>query len=158
MCYLNLTGLLSRYPAKMNVTWTSLTRNPATNEYNFERRTGHQLLHLYQQNHTIRVFERLLSGLKCEIMSPLMSSYLKMDLFDEYSYPRPFPNDKFLRIPKGSPNQSYVMLGQKGTGTVIVKHDLQTNENREKKQHSVKTKLATTQVGINNKISYNKSC
>ena len=39
-----------------------------------------------------------------------------MDLFKDYTHPDPFPVDMFLRLPSGSPNQAYLMLGTKGTG------------------------------------------
>ena len=56
-------------------------------------------------------------------MSRRTALRLKMDLLDEYSLPRPFPNDMFLRLPDGSPDQAYLMLGQKGTGKIIITHN-----------------------------------
>ena len=49
-----------------------------------------------------------------------MALRLKMDLLDDYSLPRPFPNDMFLRLPNGSPDQSYLILGQKETGRIAI--------------------------------------
>ena len=43
----------------------------------------------------------------------------KLDLFKEYEYPKPLPTDYFLRLPDGSPAQSYLVLGQKGTGMIF---------------------------------------
>ena len=45
-----------------------------------------------------------------------------MDLLDEYSLPKPFPNDMFLRLPNGSPDLAFLMLGQKETGRIIITH------------------------------------
>ena len=41
---------------------------------------------------------------------------MKMDLFNEYAHPKPFPKDMFLRLNEGSPDQAYVILGQRSTG------------------------------------------
>ena len=104
----------------MNVSWSSVTKNPITKEYTLGRRTGDQLMLLYQQNYTIKVFEMLRAELKREFMSRRRALSLKMDLFNEYSHPRPFPADMFLRLPTGSPSQAYLMIGQTGTGKIIV--------------------------------------
>ena len=42
-----------------------------------------------------------------------------MDLFQEYSHPKPFPRDMYLRLPGGSPDGAYLILGQKGTGILL---------------------------------------
>ena len=112
--------MFSRYPAEMNVTWESTVKNNATNAYTSERLTGHQLLLLRQQNHTIKVFDRLYSGLKRSNLPQRRALSLKMDLLNEYTHPTPFPTDMFLRLPNGSPNQAYIMLGQIGTGKTII--------------------------------------
>ena len=44
-----------------------------------------------------------------------------MDLFSEYGHPKPFPKDMFLRLPKGTPDSAYVILGQEGTGEKRIK-------------------------------------
>ena len=115
-----LIGLLSRYTAKMNVPWRSVVKNSSTNEYTIGPRTGHQLLLLQQQNHTIKVLEKLNSGLKRTHMSNKEYLALKMDLLNEYAHPAPFPADMFLRLPNGSPDQAYIILGQIGTGKIII--------------------------------------
>ena len=72
------------------------------------------------KNHTMfKVFERLNAGLKRKQMSRRVSLMYKMDIFKDYSYPQPFPKDKFLRLADGSPNQAYLMLGTKGTGKYV---------------------------------------
>ena len=104
----------------MNVTWKSTLKNKARDTYTSERLTGHQLLFLRKQNHTIKVFDRLYSGLKRANLSKRRALSLKMDLLNEYTHPTPFPTDMFLRLPNGSPNQAYIMLGQIGTGKIII--------------------------------------
>ena len=78
--------------------------------------TGEEIISLINKNYVIRIFQRLRSSLRRQKMSRRRSLMLKMDLLNEYSHPKPFPKDIFLRLPSGSPDQSYVMLGQKGTG------------------------------------------
>ena len=103
----------------MNVTWKSMVKSYGTNEYAIGPLTGRQLLLLRQQNHTIKVFDRLYSGLKRKNLSKRRALSLKMDLLNEYTHPTPFPRDMFLRLPNGSPNQAYIMLGQVQTGKII---------------------------------------
>ena len=100
----------------MNVTWKSGVKNYATNEYTIGPRTGHELLLLWKLNHTVKVFDRLYTGLKRKKLSKKRALSLKMDLLNEYTHPTPFPTDMFLRLPNGSPSQAYIMLGQIGTG------------------------------------------
>ena len=102
------------------MTWSSVVKNVSTNEYTHTMRTGHQLMQFLEHNHTLKVFHRLHSSLRRTNMSRRIALRLKMDLFDEYSLPRPFPNDMFLRLPNGSPDQAYLMLGQKETGRTVI--------------------------------------
>ena len=78
--------------------------------------TGSDILSLLKSGYSIKIFETLNAFLKREGMSKRKSLRYKMDLFHDYSSPDPFPEDMFLRLPKGSPDQSYLMLGTKGTG------------------------------------------
>ena len=109
-------GLLQRYPAELNITWTTVAKDPITNDTFLRDMTGPDILSLLKKDYSIKVFEALNSGLKRESMSKRMSLMYKMDLFKDYSHPEPFPEDMFLRLPNGSPNQAYLMLGTKGTG------------------------------------------
>ena len=63
------------------------------------------------------MWETLRAARKRQKMSQRLSLGLKMDLFDEYTYPTPFPKDIFQRLPNLSPHLEYIMLGQKGTGS-----------------------------------------
>ena len=110
------TGLLSRYPQDLNVTWNAVVRNDKKNESLHGGIEGHELISFLNENSTVKVFERLNSKLKRQNMSRRKFLWSKMDLFQEYSHPKPFPPDMFLRMPLGSPNQAYVILGTKGTG------------------------------------------
>ena len=78
--------------------------------------TGPRILSLLKENYSLKVFEKLNTRLKRENMSKRMSLTYKMDIFNDYSYPHPFPTDKFLNLPQGSPDQAYIFLGTKGTG------------------------------------------
>ena len=78
--------------------------------------TGSDILSRLKQGHSVRVFEALNAALKTVNMSERMSLIHKMDIFEDYSQPQPFPEDLFLRLPRGSPNQAYLMLATKGTG------------------------------------------
>ena len=109
-------GILNRYPKKLNVTWNALAINPLTNETFHGSIPGHELLAFLDKNFTIKVFEKLHSSMKRINMSKRMFLWHKMDLFKDYLPPDPFPVDMFLRLPLGSPNQAYFMLGTKGTG------------------------------------------
>ena len=100
----------------MNVTWNVMTTNPLTKTMTKSRLQGHEILSLHAKNYTIKVFEKLHSSLKRKHMSPYKVQKLKIDLLKEYGHPKPFPTDRFLKLPSGSPDQAYVILGQKGTG------------------------------------------
>ena len=100
----------------MNVTWSAVTRSPVTKRRALWNLPGNEILLLHKQNYTIKVFERLYASLKRTDMSQKQALRLKMDIFQDYGYPKPFPRDMFQRLPEGSPNQAYLMLGQKGTG------------------------------------------
>ena len=113
-------GILNRYPEKLNVTWNALVRNPLTNESLYGSIPGHDLLSFLEKNFTIKVFEKLHSSMKKINMSKRRFLLHKMDLFKDYSHPDPFPVDMFLRLPLGSPDQAYLMLGTKGTGSLPI--------------------------------------
>ena len=87
--------------------------------------SGTDILSRLKQNYSLNVFERLNSRLKTTYLSKRSSLIYKMDIFDDYTFPQPFPPDKFLRLPHGSPDQAYLMLGTKMTGKsflIIVLH------------------------------------
>ena len=101
----------------MNVTWTAITRHPSKDYIaSLWKVPGHYLLSLYERNYTIKVFDGLPAALKKKVLSKYKELALKMDLFKEYSYPKPFPPDMFVRLPPGMQNQAYVILGHKNTG------------------------------------------
>ena len=78
--------------------------------------TGPDILTLLKKDYSVKIFEKLNAALKKKAFSKRMSLMYKMDIFEDYSYPQPFPADKFLRLPHGSPDQAYLMLGTKATG------------------------------------------
>ena len=78
--------------------------------------TGPDILSLLKKDYALQIFEKLNASLRGKSFSKRTSLSLRMDIFKDYSYPQPFPKDKFLRLPHGSPNQAYLMLGTKGTG------------------------------------------
>ena len=114
------SGVLNRYPTELNITWTTVAKDPITSENLYAHMTGTDILKLLKKDYSVKVFERLQTKLKKKSMSKRMSLMNKMDIFKDYSYPQPFPVDKFLKLPNGSPNQAYLMLGTKGTGRCIL--------------------------------------
>ena len=119
-------GILTRYPAELNITWRTLGKDPITNKrFGQVQMSGKDILSRLKQNYSLNVFERLNSRLKTTYLSKRSSLIYKMDIFDDYSFPQPFPPDKFLRLPNGSPDQAYLMLGTKATGKsclIIISH------------------------------------
>ena len=109
-------GILSRYPPELNITWTTVAKDHMTNVTFFKHITGDAILSLLKRNYSVKVFERLHTRRKREEMSKRMSLIHKMDIFKDYSYPKPFPADKFTNLPHGSPDQAYLILGTRGTG------------------------------------------
>ena len=109
-------GILNRYPAELNVTWTTYRKDPKTNESFIGQMTSSDILSRLKRDWSIKVFEKLNAGLKKKYLSKRKSLSYKMDIFDDYTFPQPFPTDKFLRLPNGSPDQAYLMLGTKTTG------------------------------------------
>ena len=104
----------------MNVTWTAVTKDPVTHKSVIGSIPGYELLSMLEKNYTIKIFEKLYSSLRIKKMSKESSLQFKLDIFKDYSSPKPFPKDMFLNLPQGSPNQAYLMLGTKGTGVVIL--------------------------------------
>ena len=119
-------GILTRYPADLNTTWRTLGKDPITNKrFGQVQMSGTDILSRLKQNYSLNVFERLNSRLKTTYLSKRSSLIYKMDIFDDYTFPQPFPPDKFLRLPNGSPDQAYLMLGTKATGKsclIIISH------------------------------------
>ena len=109
-------GILNGYPAEPNITWMTFGKDPSTNERFIDRKTGSDILSRLKRDYSIKVFEKLHSGLKKKYLSKRKSLIYKMDIFEDYTFPQPFPADKFLRLPNGSPDQAYLMLGTKSTG------------------------------------------
>ena len=109
-------GLLRRYPTELNITWNTVGKDPITNERFLRRCRGDDILSLLKKNYSLKIFERLNTGLKRQGLSKRMMLKLKMDIFKDYSFPQPFPADKFLRLPNGSPDQAYLILGTIATG------------------------------------------
>ena len=105
------------------MTWNAIVRKDSKNESQHGGIEGHELLSLLNKNYTIKVFERLNAKLKRQNMSKRMYLWSKMDLFKDYSHPKTFPPDMFLRMPSGSPNQAYLILGTKGTGIKIIDNE-----------------------------------
>ena len=114
------SGLSSRYPTYLNITWSTVAREPITSGNILNYLTGTEILSLLKKDYSLKVFERLRTTLKQEGMSKRMSLKNKMDIFEDYCYPQPFPVNKFLKLPSGSPDQAYLMLGTKGTGRYML--------------------------------------
>ena len=91
-------------------------KDPCTNEKFLGRKTGSDILSRLKNDYSLKVFEKLNAGLKTKHLSKKNSLIYKMDIFEDYTFPQPFPTDKFLRLPNGSPDQAYLMLGTKTTG------------------------------------------
>ena len=113
-------GILTRYPAELNITWSTIGKDPITNERFSRRMTGVDILSRLKRNCSLKVFEKLHAGLKTKYLSKRSSLIYKMDIFDDYTFPQPFPPDKFLRLPNGLPDQAYLMLGTKATGKMCL--------------------------------------
>ena len=67
------------------------------------------------------MFEKLRPRKSAFHMSRKKWLTMKMDLFDEYEPPKPFPSDKHLKISKNPPTLAYIFLGTKGTGKNVIK-------------------------------------
>ena len=109
-------GLLKRYPTELNITWNTYGKDPLTNERFLQRLRGDDILSLLKKNYSSKIFEKLYAGMKRQGLSKRMILKLKMDIFKDYSFPQPLPADKFLRLPNGSPDQAYLILGTAATG------------------------------------------
>ena len=109
-------GLLRRYPNDLNITWTTVGKAQITNERFLLRLTGNEILSLLKEDYSLKIFEKLNSRLRRTRMSKRMSLKLKMDIFEDFSFPKPFPVDKFLRLHNGPLDQAYVILGTAATG------------------------------------------
>ena len=114
-------GLLSRYPKELNVTWNAVVQNPIDKHRWHSYIQGDTLLQFLHRNYTIKVFEKLNASMKRKNMSRKKALSLKLDIFNDYSHPKPFPKDMYLRLPNGSPNQAYLILGTKGTGNKLLR-------------------------------------
>ena len=99
--------------------WNAVVRNAGKNESFHRGIEGHELLSFLDKNYSIKVFEKLNAKLKRKTMSKRKYLQSKMDLFEDYSHPKTFPPDMFLRLPLGLPNQAYLILGTKGTGITL---------------------------------------
>ena len=108
--------LLKRYPPELNITWNTVGKDPITNERFLSRLTGNEILLRLEKDYSLKIFEKLNSRLRRTRMSKRMSLKLKMDIFEDFSFPRPFPVDKFLRLPDGPIDNAYVILGTTATG------------------------------------------
>ena len=91
-------------------------KDPRTNEKFLGRKTGSDILSRLKNDYSLKVFEQLNAGLKTKHLSKKMSLIYKMDIFEDYSFPQPFPADKFLRLPNRDLDQAYVILGTAATG------------------------------------------
>ena len=112
--------MLNRYPDELNITWSTFGKDPITNERFSGRMKGKDILSRLKKDCSLKVFERLHASLKRKYLSKRSSLIHKMDIFEDYTFPQPFPPDKFLRLPNGTPDQAYLMLGTKTTGTSLL--------------------------------------
>ena len=102
------------------MTWTTATRSSENDFGSLQKLAGHEILSLYRKNYTIKVFEKLHGRENGASMSKKKWLGMKMDLYEDYDHPKPFPADKHLRLSKKPPTLGYLMLGQKGTGILNV--------------------------------------
>ena len=115
---LNLIGLLNRYPREWNVSWSTSFRHASTNySGTFKNVQAHEILSLLKKGFVIKIFEKLYASLKRLKMSKKEWLRHKMDLFEDYEFPKPFPPDMLLKLPR-TPNHAYLILGHQGTGKI----------------------------------------
>ena len=117
--FLTLTiflGLLSRYPPGVNIPFNTVYRHASTNySKTLEFISWHDVLLLMKKGFIIKIFDKLKASLKGLNMPKAQYLSLKLDLLDEYRFPRPMPPDMMLKRPRGS-DHAYLILGQQGTG------------------------------------------
>ena len=64
----------------------------------------------------VKVFQKLWKDNKGWTEDDDRAKELMLDLFDEYSFPKPMPEDEFTKF-NVAPNMAYLMLATAGTGT-----------------------------------------
>ena len=66
----------------------------------------------------VKVFQKLWKDNKGWTEDDNRAKELMLDLFDEYSFPKPMPEDEFTKF-NVAPNMAYLMLATAGTGTYV---------------------------------------
>ena len=118
-----IQNLLDRYHSgiKMNkssTTWKTSIQKVKDGEIKIRYLTSNEVKNAINSGYYVKIIQKLIKSSKGWVDEEYEIKYWKLDLFDEYSFPMPMPDDEFLSYHVDS-NQAYLMLATSGTGIYI---------------------------------------
>ena len=118
-----IQNLLDRYHSgiKMNnrsTTWKTSIQKVKDGEIKIRYFTSNEVKNAINSGYFVKIIHKLIKSFKGWVDEESEIKYWKLDLFDEYSFPMPMPDDEFLSYHVES-NQAYLMLATSETGIYI---------------------------------------
>ena len=118
-----IQNLLDRYHSgiKMNksiTTWRTTFQTVKDGELKNRYLTSNEVKNAINSGYFVKIMDMLKKSSKGWADEEYEIKYLKLDLFDEYSFPMPMPDDEYLSYHVDS-DQAYLMLATSGTGIYL---------------------------------------
>ena len=120
-----IKNLLNRYYSTDNnqnayLPWTTSLQKTIDSKLKEKKLTSYEVENAINSGYFVKVFQRLMKNFKGWVEEEYVIKYLKLDLLDEYSFPRPMPEDQCYNYHINS-DQAYLMLATSETGELIVR-------------------------------------
>ena len=118
-----IQNLLDRYHSgiKMNksiTTWRTTFQTVKDGELKNRYLTSNEVKNAINSGYFVKIMDMLKKSSNGWADEEYEIKYLKLDLFDEYSFPMPMPDDEYLSYHVDS-DQAYLMLATSGTGIYL---------------------------------------
>ena len=114
-----IQNILDRYNFIKNdhFKWVTTYQKTIESTYQKEYLSSNEVKNAINAGYLVKVFHRLLKNLKGWIEWD-SSKRFRLDLLEEYSFPKPMPEDKFYNFHVET-DQSYLILATNGTGKFL---------------------------------------
>ena len=114
-----IANLFDRYQSLKSNPWDSYFQKTAEGPIHEKHLNTQSVKFAFNNGYLIKVFKKLQKDAKGWTENKDEAKELMLDLFDDYSFPKPMPEDEFYDFHVDT-NQAYLLLATAGTGKLVL--------------------------------------
>ena len=113
-----IENLFDRYQSLKSKPWDSYFQKTVKGSIHEQHLNTQSVKFAFNNGYLIKVFKKLQKDAKGWTEDKDEAMELMLDLFDDYSFPKPLPEDEFYDFHVDT-NQAYLLLSTEGTGKTV---------------------------------------